>query len=144
MPTVRDDPYGRFNFVVEIDGIARAGFSEVEGLGGEIDVVAYREGSDKTNSFRLLPGLVRYPRVVLRRGFAGDASLFGWWRAVRDGTLDRRSVSIMLLDETRQPVARWNLRRAWPAKWEAPSLNAKASDVAIETLELVHEGIDLE
>ena len=71
MPTARDDPYGRFNFLVELEGVARAGFSEVEGLGGEIDVIAYREGADRTNAPRLLPGLVHYPRVVLRRGFAG-------------------------------------------------------------------------
>lgn len=144
MPVARDDPYGRFNFLVEIDGIARAGFSEVEGLAGEIDVVAYREGADKTSSFRLLPGLVRYPRVVLRRGFGGDASLFAWWQAVRDGAPDRRAVAVVLLDELRQPVARWRLRRAWPAKWEGPALSAKTSEVAIETLELVHEGIELE
>jgi phage tail-like protein len=144
VPVARDDPYGRFNFLVEIDGVAKASFSEVDGLAGEIDAIAYREGADKTNTFRLLPGLVHHPRVVLRRGFSGDASLFAWWKAVRDGTLDRRAVSIVLLDEQRQPVARWQLRRAWPAKWEGPSLDAKTSEVAIETLELVHEGIELE
>jgi phage tail-like protein len=144
VPVARDDPYGRFNFLVEIDGVAKAGFSEVEGLAGEIDAIAYREGADKTNAFRLLPGLVHYPRVVLRRGFAGDASLFAWWQALRDGAPDRRPVSIVLLDEKRQPVARWSLHRAWPTKWDGPSLNAKTSEVAIETLELAHEGIELE
>ena len=144
MPTARDDPYGRFNFRVEIDGVTSAGFSEVEGLGGEVEAIAYREGADRTNAPRLLPGLVRYPRVVLRRGFAGDASLFTWWRTIRDGVTDRRSVSIVLLDEQRDPVARWELRRAWPTKWEASALNAKANEVAIETLELAHEGLELE
>jgi phage tail-like protein len=144
MPVARDDPYGRFNVLVEIDGVDKAGFGEVEGLAGHTDVIEYREGADKSNAFRLLPGLVRYPPVVLRRGFAGDASLFGWWKAVRDGDLDRRTVTIILLDEKRDPVARWRLRRAWPTKWEGPSLDARASDVAIETLELVHEGIELE
>jgi len=145
MPTTaRDDPYGRFNFLVELDGVAKAGFSEVEGLGGEVDVVAYREGADRTNALRLLPGLVRYPRVVLRRGFGGDAELFEWWKTVRDGAAERRDISIVLLDEKREPVARWLLRRAWPAKWEGPVLNAKTSEVAIESLELVHEGIELE
>jgi phage tail-like protein len=144
MPVARDDPYGRFNFIVEIDGVDRAAFSEVEGLAGHTDVIAYREGADKSNAFRLLPGLVRYPPVLLRRGFAADARLFEWWQSVRDGVLDRRSVAIVLLDEKREPVTRWRLRRAWPTKWEGPSLDAKASDVAIETLELVHEGIELE
>ena len=144
MPTARDDPYGRFNFLVELEGVARAGFSEVEGLGGEIDVIAYREGADRTNAPRLLPGLVHYPRVVLRRGFAGDESLFAWWTAAAAGELERRSVAIVLLDEKREVVARWLLRRAWPSKWEGPALNAKTSEVAIESLELVHEGIELD
>ena len=144
MPIARDDPYARFNFLVEIDGVPRAGFAEVEGLGAETEVVEYREGADKAGSRRLLPGLTRYPRVVLRRGFAGDASLFQWWRGIRDGAPDRRDVTITLLDEAREPVAQWRLRRAWPAKWEGPALNAKTSEVAIESLELVHEGIELE
>lgn len=144
MPIAREDPYGRFNFLVEIDGVPRAGFAEVDGLAGEIDVIEYREGGDKTSAPRLLPGLVRYERVVLRRGFSGDASLFAWWKAVRDGALDRRTVSIVLLDETREPVARWSLRRAWPTKYDASPLNAKSSEVALETLELAHEGLELE
>ncbi len=144
MPIARDDPYGRFNFLVEIDGVPRAGFAEVDGLAGEIDVIEYREGGDKRSSSRLLPGLTRYASVVLRRGFAGDATLFEWWKAVRDGALDRRAVSIVLLDEKREPVARWTLARAWPTKYDASPLNARSSEVALETLELVHEGLELE
>lgn len=144
MPTARDDPHGRFNFLVEIEGVPRAGFSEVEGLTGEIEPIEYREGADRRNSPRLLPGLTRYARVVLRRGFGGDTSLFEWWKAVRDGAPDRRAVSIVLLDEKREQVARWNLERAWPTKYEGPALNAGTSEVALETLELVHEGLELE
>ena len=144
MPTARDDPYGRFNFIVEIDGVPRAGFSEVEGLAAEIEPIEYREGADRRSSSRLLPGLTRDARVVLRRGFGGDATLFEWWKAVRDGALDRRAVSIVLLDEKREQVARWNLVRAWPTKYEGPALDARNSEVALETLELVHEGLELE
>lgn len=144
MPVTRDDPFGRFNFLVEIEGVPRAGFTEVEGLAAETDVIEYREGADPTNSARLLPGLTRHPRVVLRRGFSGDASLFEWWKSVRDGAPDRRAVSIVLLDEKREPVARWSLRRAWPTKYDGPALNAKTSEVALETLELAHEGLELE
>ena len=139
----RDDPYLNFNFVVEIEGEAAAGFSEADIPAGRIEAVAYREGTDRTSSARLLPGRVEYGPLVLRRGFAGDPALFEWWRAVAEGNLDRRNVSVVLLDEQRQEVARWNLRRAWPAKWAGPTLNAKGNDVAIETLELAHEGIEL-
>lgn len=144
MPIARDDPYGKYNFLVEIDGVTHAGFSEVEGLAGETGVIEYREGGDRASSARLLPGISRYPRVALRRGFAGDPSLFEWWKRIRDGALDRRDVSIVLLDERREVAARWLLRRAWPARYEGPALDAKANEVAIETLELVHEGLELD
>ena len=140
MPSVRQDPYLDFNFSVEIDGVTVAGFSEADLPEGRIEAIAYREGTDKTSAARLLPGRVEYGPLVLRHGFAGDATLFEWWQAVAQGTLDRRNVSVILLDEQRQEVARWNLRRAWPTKWVAPSLNALGNEVAIETLELVHEG----
>jgi len=143
MPSVRNDPYLDFNFLVEIAGVTVAGFSEADLPEGRIEVVAYRDGSEKVSSARLLPGRVEYGPLVLRRGFAGDATLFQWWQAVAQGTLDRRNVSVILLDEQRQEVARWNLHRAWPTKWAAPSLRALGNEVAIETLELVHEGIEL-
>lgn len=144
MPAVRrDDPYGRFNFRVDVPGLGEMGFTEVSGLDAEVGVIEYREGGDALHP-RLLPGLVRYPRVVLRHGMTGDASLFEWWKVGRDGSVARRDVTILLLDESGQEVARWNLRRAWPTKYEGPALNAGANEVAIESLELAHEGIELE
>ena len=139
----RDDPYRNFNFLVEIDGSTAAGFSEADVPEGRIEAIAYREGTDKSSAARLLPGRVEYGPLVLRRGFAGDAQLFEWWSSVADGNPDRRNVSVVLLDEQRQEVARWNLTRAWPTKWSGPALNAKGNEVAIETLELAHEGIEL-
>jgi len=144
MPSVRQDPYLDFNFLVEIDSVTVAGFSEADLPEGRIEAVAYREGSDKTSAARLLPGRVEYGPLVLRRGFNGDGQLFQWWQAVAQGTVDRRNVSVVLLDEQRQQVARWNLHRAWPSKWTGPALRALGNEVAIETLELVHEGIELD
>ncbi len=143
MPQRRDDPYLNFNFVVEIDGVTAAGFSEADVPESRIEVVAYREGGDPTLAARLLPGRVEHARVVLRRGFAGDTSLFEWWRDVSQGAITRRNVAIVLLDEQREEVARWLLRRAWPSKWAGPQLRALGNEVAIETLELAHEGIEL-
>jgi phage tail-like protein len=140
----RNDPYLNFNFLVELGGGIVGGFSEADLPAGRIEAIAYREGSDRTSAARLLPGRVEYGPLVLRRGFAGDPALFEWWREVRDGGPDPRNVSVVLLDEQRQEVGRWNLRNAWPSKWSGPAMNAKGSDVAIETLELVHEGIELD
>jgi phage tail-like protein len=144
VPGRRDNPYANFNFLVEIDGIASAGFSEVAIGASSIDVIEYREGGDRTSGTRKLPGRVHHGNVVLRRGIAGDTSLYAWFAAIRDGAVDARDVAIVLLDESRQPVARWLLRRAWPAKWQGPALNAKGNETAIETLELATEGIELE
>ena len=144
MPSVRQDPYLDFNFRVEIEGETAAAFREAELPEGRIEAIAYRDGTDRTNAARLLPGRTEYGPLILRRGFAGDASLFQWWLAVSQGASDRRNVSVILLDEQRDEVARWNLRRAWPTKYAAPSLNALGNEVAVETLELAHEGIELE
>jgi len=144
MPVERDDPYLNFNFLVDIDGVEVAGFSEVELPSAEVQVVEYREGADRQSSARQLPGRVSFGRLVLRRGFAGDATLFQWWQNVADGVVDRRNVRIVLLDEARNAVATWQVRRAWPAKIETSELNALGNEVVIETLEIAHEGVRLE
>jgi phage tail-like protein len=136
----RTDPFAGFNFLVEIDGVTRAGFTHVSGLTSEVDAVSYREGGEVGG--RQLPGLVKYPRLILKRGFTLDRSLWDWHRTVVNGRIERRGVSVMLLDAARTPVARWNFVEAWPAKWQGPELNAQSSDVLIETLEIVHEGMD--
>lgn len=143
MAIERVDPYGRFNFLVEIDGIATAGFQEVSGLDIRVDVVEYREGGDP--AVRKLPGRTRYSNVVLRRGVVGSLSLYEWIEQVRtDALAARRAVRISLLDEARAAVMSWRLRDAWPVKLEGPDLNATSNEVAIETLELTHDGLCVE
>ena len=145
MAVQRDNPYPNHNFEVSIVGVAdeNLGFSEVELPSGEIEVIEYREGRDAT-SVRKLPGLVTYPNVTLKRGLNGYLELYNWWKSARDGNIQRTDVTIKLLDEQRQEVMRWSLRDAWPVKLEAGPLNALANEVAIETLELAHEGFELE
>ena len=137
----RDDPYKAFNFLVEIDGIAVAAFSEVSGLESETEVIEYRVGSEKTNTVRKLPGLTKYANIVLRRGVTQDADLWNWRRSVEQGTVDRRNGSIVLLDGDRNPVLRWGFLNGWISKWEGPALNATGNEIAIETIEIAHEGL---
>jgi phage tail-like protein len=148
LPTLRDDPYLRFNFLVALGeadpGSVVAGFEECSRLGMQVGVVEYRNGNDRANHVRKLPGLTRTLDVVFRRGLVGAADLFTWIREVRDGVPDRREVTITLLDEQRQPVMVWRLHRAWPSGWTAGPLHAKQNAVAIEELTLVCESIDLE
>ncbi|MEZ5286229.1 MAG: phage tail protein [Vicinamibacterales bacterium] len=136
----RNDPLSGFNIRVEISGITAAGFTECTGLSSETEVVSYREGTDRR--VRRLPGLTKFANVTLKRGISTDRALWDWRQAVVDGQVDRRVVSIVLMDAARNEVARWNLFEAWPAKWEGPTLNASSSAVAIETLEIAHEGLE--
>jgi|SRR5690606_8113972 len=139
----RNDPYSAFNFLLEIDGMDVAGFSECSGLTTETDVIEYRNG-DEDITVRKLPGLKKFTNISLKRGWTQDSSLWEWRKTVMDGATERRGGSIVLLDEGRNEALRWTFREGWPTKLEGPSFNAKNSEVAIETLELAVEGLVLE
>ena len=134
----RVDPYKNFRFRVEIDGIQQASFAECAGLGSEIEVVEYREGSDPS-AVRKLPGTVTYPDIVLRWGVTDSRELYNWHLGIINGNLQRKNGSVVLLDDSGQERIRWNFFQAWPSKWVGPTLNARSDDVAIETLVLTCE-----
>ena len=137
----RVDPYGNFNFLIEIDGISRAAFHEASGFDSTIDVVEHREGGDNLTP-RKLPGMTKYANIVLKWGVTDDAQLYQWHLDAVKGKVTRRNGSIVLLDRLGQEKLRWNFVGAWPSKWDGPDFNAEGNDVAIETLELAHEGCE--
>ena len=139
----RNDPFTAGNFRVEIQAITATSFSEVRGLEVSIDVVEYRAGDAKLNIDQKLPGLSKVPDVTLKRGLTRDLSLWNWILSAVNGNVNRTNVAITLLDPTDAPVVVWKLRNAWPRKWTGPALNAGSSEVAIEELELVHEGLEM-
>jgi phage tail-like protein len=136
----RKDPYRSYNFLIEIDGITRAGFRECSGLDSAQDPIEYREGTDAL-TMRKMPGLVKYSNLVLKWGISDDTDLYAWFQKAIKGGVERKNGSIVLLDDAGAEKVRWNFREAWPAKWTGPSFNATAHEVAIETLEIAHEGI---
>jgi phage tail-like protein len=140
----RKNPYPNFNFVVDIGDAEGIAFAEVELPAAEIEVIEYREGADGPSSSRKLPGRASYGNVVLRRGISGRLELWEWFKSVRDGQLQRRDVTITLLDEQRQAVQRWFLRDAWPTKYDPSDLNAKGNEVFVELLELAVDSIEVE
>ena len=81
--------------------------------------------------------------MTLKRGYIGNNDLYQWRQQIIDGAVDRRAVSILLLNENREEVSRFNLFEAWPARWELSTLNAKGTDIAIEELVLAVERIEL-
>ncbi len=137
----RVDPYRNFSFLVEIDGITQAGFSECTGFGASTDPIEYREGGE-TKTVRKLPGLTKYTNVTLKWGLTDSKELYNWYRDVVNGKIQRKNGSIILLDLEGQEKVRWNFFEAWPSKWDGPDFNAKGNDVAIETLELATERIE--
>lgn len=142
MPTgTRVDPYRNFNFLVEIDGISQARFSECSGFGASNDPIEYREGGENT-TVRKLPGMTKYPNIVLKWGLTDSLDLYNWWKNIMKGKVDRRNGSIILLDTEGNEKVRWNFFNAWPTKWDGPDFNAKGNEVAIETLELAVEGTE--
>ena len=144
MPTgSRDDPFSAFNFLVEIDGVTKAGFSECSGLTMETDAIEYRNGNEDI-TVRKLPGLKKFGNITFKRGVTPDKKLWEWRKRVLDGKTERQSGSVTLLNEARQTAMRWSFREAWPRKLDAPAFNAKNNEVAIETLEIVVESLEME
>jgi phage tail-like protein len=136
----RTVPYHAFHFVIEIDKIGRGGFRECSGLDSTTDPVLYREGNDPT-TVRKLAGLTKYSDITLKWGSSDDVELWQWRQNVVDGKVERKPGSIILLDEQGHEKVRWNFTKGWPSKWVGPGLNATATDVAIETLVISHEGV---
>ncbi|WP_338741787.1 phage tail protein [Haloplanus salilacus] len=141
----RHGPFRTARFVLEIDGVAKAGFSRCRLPTASTKVVEYREGNDTEPTARKLAGLNEYGPLRLQYGATVDTqTIYDWRRLVEDGKVDeaRRSVAVVLLDEEGSPATRWGFERAWPARYEAPTLDATRSEVAIETLDVVCEGFE--
>ena len=144
----RDTPYPAFNFVVELgDDIssssALGGFSDVSGLGTEITLMEYRQGNDRENRVRKIPGLHKSGDVTFKRGVMGLKNFWQWVNETRRSPFTKRNVSITLNDEQGNPVMRWKLINARPMKWTGPTLAGKGgSDVAMEELVVASEGFE--
>lgn len=136
-------PYRNIRFLLELDGIAKAGFASCHIPERATDVIRYREGTDPPTT-RKLAGLNRFGRLILETGITDSMELYGWYELVAQGQVDaaRRVAAVSLLDRQGNTAARWNLAGAWPARYEAPRLDATGEDVAIETLEIVCEEVE--
>lgn len=137
---VRLDPYQGFNFLVEIEGLLVGGFTQVSGLEGEVEVDTHEEGgvNDFVHSF---PRRSSYSNLVLTHGLTDISTLWNWYYNVTQGIIERKNGTIMLLNRRQFPVMYWNFRNAFPVKWSGPQFDASSSDAAVESIELVHEGL---
>lgn len=142
-PIMRVDPLHGFNFRVEIDKTSVASFRECGGLTATTDSVDYREGKDVSLNPRKLPALSKVTNITLKRGWTTNQDLWKWYKNILNGVPDRRNGAIVLQDEQHNDVLRWNFENGWICKWEGPAMNATSNDVAIESIEICHERLEL-
>ena len=135
------DLVAKFHFLVDWGG-EKVGFAECSGLDVETEIIEYRHGASKGYQKMKIPGMQKYANVVLKRGIMpADNEFFDWWNTVSLNKVERRDVTISLLSESHDPVMVWKIVKAWPTKITGTDLKADGNEIAIETLELTHEGI---
>lgn len=138
------DPYRAYGFKLLINNIAEGHFTEVTGLGVQVERISYREAGNQS-VVRAIPGRVTYPAVTLRFGLTDSTDLWDWLMTAVEGKIQRRHASIVMLDPSgTTEVLRWNLLHAWPQEWYGAPLDAMSRELAIETLVLAHEGLQRE
>jgi phage tail-like protein len=137
-------PLPKFHFRADF-GSDSVSFTEVSGLDVETEVIEYRDGANRSYSKQKIPGMQKYANVVLKRGIMpADNAFFDWWNTVSLNKVERRDVTVSLLNELHEPVMVWKIVDAWPAKVTGTDLKADGNEIAIETIELAHEGITIQ
>jgi phage tail-like protein len=142
-------PLPAFHFSVDFGGGQQA-FAEVSGLNIENQAIEYRDGLDPIYSVRKMPGIPKYGNITCKRGiFAKNNAFYEWLNTIKlnkvgDNDADRRDITISLLNENHEPVMNWKATRAFPVKIEGPSLKATGNEVAMESIEIAHEGLTIE
>ena len=137
-------PLTKFHFQVDWGG-TRIGFTEVSGLDVSLDVIEYRDGASREYSKIKMPGMVKYSNITLKRGtFLNDNEFYAWLNTVQMTQIERRDITISLLNENHEPVMVWKIKNAFPVKVQSSDLKADGNEVVIETLELAHEGLKID
>jgi phage tail-like protein len=145
MPT--EDLFGAYNFLLEIQGVISdtkvivGGFKSVSGMDSETEVIEFKQGNDTV--VRKKPGRTTYANIVLERGYTATDDLWQWRKNIEDGKIDRRSGSVIILDQDGSTeVARYNFYEGWPCKWNVPDMNSDSSAMAIEKVEISVEKVE--
>src|SRR3712207_5818917 len=134
-------PHPSYHFSVQWGG-TRVGVAEVSGLTIERAVTEHHDGSDPGATARKMPGIVKFSNIVLKRGImSGDNDFYNWFNTAQLNTVERRHMTIILLNEQHEPCVVWKVKNAFPCKYSGPELRANSSGVAFETLELAHDGL---
>ncbi|MDR0368501.1 MAG: phage tail protein [Bacteroidales bacterium] len=136
-------PLPKFYFSVEIATL-NANFQEVSGLDAEAQIIEYRHGDNPEFSTIKMPGIKKYGNITLKKGiFKSDNKFWDWFNAIKMNTIERQPVTIKLLDEEGNPTMTWTLTNAWPTKITGTDLKSDGNEVAVETLEIAHEKLEI-
>ena len=146
-----DYPLPKFHFQVEWGG-TKIGFTEVSGLDVETEVIEYRHGASKEYSKTKQPGMIKYSNITLKRGtFQSDNEYYDWWKqnvffqeGNSTGSKYRRDITISMLNEEHEPIVVWKIKNAWALKVQSTDLKADGNEIAVETIELAHEGLTIQ
>ncbi len=137
-------PLVKFSFQVDWGG-TNIGFQEVSGLDVETEVIEYRQGASPDFTKIKMPGMIKYSNITLKRGsFKGDNEYYDWLNSIQLNTVERRTITISLLDETGAPAITWKVNKAFPMKIQSTDLKAEGNEVAVESIEICHEGLVIE
>lgn len=139
-------PVPVFHFTVSYGG-SNVDFTEVSGLSISVNEITYRGGASPNKLPLKMAGLPTINNISLKKGmFKADEELYNWFSQgvvnQDPNSIDRRDLTIHLMDPAGNIVATWNIKAAWPLKYDGPSLNSTGNDVAVESVELAHEGIE--
>ncbi len=137
-----DDAYPNCRFYVEVNGKKEAVFTAVNGLQAEMDVHEYEEGGNNAFAHKF-PGRTKVGNLTLKRGITNSNDFLNWYMQIAQGDIVRRNVSVVMYDVTGTELLRWNFVNAYPVKWTGPEFAADGSTMAVESLELAHDGLSL-
>jgi len=136
---------GALRWYLEIDGITEGIFREVTGLDSETEVIEHRvTGKGGNIVVHKVPGALKWSNIVLRRGITDDKKLHDWRKAIEDGQVEsnRKNGSVTCYAPSGDAVAKYTFKNGWPCKWKGPALDASKNEIAIEELEIAHEGLE--
>ena|SRR5690554_2304264 len=136
-------PLPKFYFQVKI-GDTEVAFQEISGLDVEAQIIEYRHGNSKEFSTIKMPGIKKTGNVTLKKGvFVKDNAFWDWFNQIKMNTIERKTVVISLLDEEGNPTMVWTLNNAWPTKITGTDMKSDGNEVAVETIEVAHEGLTI-
>lgn len=142
MPETSNWPLPKFHFSVDFGNITNIPFQEVSGLETETQIIEYRHSASPSFSAIKMPGIVKVGNVTFKRGvFVNDNSFWNWLNNIKMNVVKRQNITVKLLDESGSPTMTWILQNAWPTKISATDLKSDGNEVAIEVIEVAHEGL---